>query len=72
MWNDLKWCYLTRKVNAKDCDCFWMTQNRFESSNQKFQKSSSFDFESGYESGYGFASPLNIIKNDALDILLFK
>ena len=49
-----------------------MTQNHLESSKQKFQNSSFFDFESGYESDYGFARPLNIIKNGAFDILLFK
>ena len=40
-----------------------MTQTNFESIKQKFQKSTFFDFESGYESGYGFARLLNNIKN---------
>ena len=45
-----------------------MTQTNFESIKQKFQKSLFFDFESGYESGYGFARLLSNIKNDTFHI----
>ena len=40
----------------------------FETSMQKFQKSSFFDLESGYEYGYGIARPINNIKNGTFDI----
>ena len=52
-------------MNEEVCDCCWRTQNHFECSNQKFQKSSFFDFESSYESGYGFARTINNMKNAA-------
>ena len=71
-WNDYKWSYVIIKGSAKVWDFFWTTQNHFESSKQKCKKSSFWDVQSGYESGYGFASPFNIIRNDAFDILLFK
>ena len=51
-------------MNTKSCECFWTTQNYFESSNEKFQKSSFLDFEYGS----GFASLFKNIKNDAFDI----
>ena len=49
-----------------------MTQNHFESSNQKFQKSSFLDFEYGSEYGSGFARLLKNIKNGAFDVFYSK
>ena len=66
--NYYKWSYLTTKANAKVFHCFSNKQINFESSKQKFQKSSFFDFESGYESGYGYARSINNIKNGTFDI----
>ena len=67
-WSDYKWSYLTIKANAKSLECFWTTQHYFESSNEKFQKSSFLHFEYGSEYGSGFARLLKSIKNGAFDI----
>ena len=36
-WNDFRWSYITIKVKTESFECFWTTQNYFESRNQKFQ-----------------------------------
>ena len=45
--------YFTMKVNEKVLVCFQRKEGHFESNMRKSKKSLNFDFESGFESGYG-------------------